>query len=73
VRLGRLPDSVSGWKLAGVAAAAGAPFTVSLFVAGTTFARGSPLLAAAQAGVLLAVVVCGLAGVGLLRVGRAPS
>ena len=73
LRVGRLPEGIAGWKLAGVAAAAGAPFTVSLFVAGTTFPRGSSLLAAAQAGVLLAVAVCGLAALGLLRIGRPTS
>ena len=69
-RIGRLPEGLAGWKLAGIAAAAGAPFTVSLFVAGAVFAEGSPLLAAARAGVLVAVVVCGLAAIGLLLVGR---
>ncbi len=70
LRIGRLPEGLAGWKLAGIAAAAGAPFTVSLFVAGAVFAEGSPLLAAARAGVLVAVVVCGLAAIGLLLVGR---
>jgi Na+/H+ antiporter NhaA len=49
------------------AAAAGAPFTVSLFVAASVFPEGSPLLAAARVGILLSIVVCAAAAFGLAR------
>jgi NhaA family Na+:H+ antiporter len=53
---------------AAAAAAAGAPFTVSLFVAASVFPEGSPLLAAARVGVLASIVVCALAAFGLARI-----
>jgi Na+/H+ antiporter NhaA len=66
-RLGRLP-APGGWGApAAAAAAAGAPFTVSLFVATSVFAEGSPLLAAARVGVLLSIVVCAAAAFALGR------
>jgi NhaA family Na+:H+ antiporter len=53
--------------LAGAALAAGAPFTVSLFVASTTFADDPALLAAARLGVLISVAVCAVGAVVVLR------
>ena len=65
--LGRLPDGVGLRILAGAALAAGAPFTVSLFVASTTFAAETGLLAAADVGVLLSVLACAIAAAIVLR------
>ena len=67
VGLARLPAAFDRRALVGAALAAGAPFTVSLFVASTTFAGQPALLAAARLAVLLAIVVCGVAAVPVLR------
>ena len=53
--------------LVAVGVAAGAPFTVSLFVAEGAYRQGSTLLAAARVGVLLSLAVCGLIAVVLFR------
>ncbi len=66
---GRLPTGVRSRSLLGMAAAAGPPFTVSLFVAEATFADRPHLLAAAEIGVLLSIVICALASLALLRIG----
>jgi Na+:H+ antiporter, NhaA family len=69
------PADAGVGELIGVGAAAGAPFTVSLFVAAIAFPPGSSLRAAAQIGVLASLVVCGGASVIALRWGarRPPS
>jgi NhaA family Na+:H+ antiporter len=68
-RLARLPTGVAARSLTGAAAAAGAPFSVSLFVVAATFPEGSSLRAAAQIGVLASIVVCGVASTAILRLG----
>lgn len=68
VRLGvaRLPAG-TGWRhIVGVAAAAGIPFTVSLFIAELAFGSGGTL-EAAKLGILAAAVLAGVAGFVLLR------
>jgi NhaA family Na+:H+ antiporter len=67
-RLARMPDGIGLGALAGVAVAAGAPFTVSLFVASGTFPEGSTLLAAARIGVLVSLVACGICAAVIFRV-----
>ena len=67
LRLGRIPAG-AGWTPAAAAAAAGAPFTVSLFVASSVFPEGSPLLAAARLGILLSIVVSGMGAFVITRV-----
>jgi len=67
VGLARLPAAFDRRALVGAALAAGAPFTVSLFVASTTFEGEPALLAAARLAVLLAIVVCGVAALPVLR------
>jgi NhaA family Na+:H+ antiporter len=62
-----LPEGMSLVALTGLAVAAGAPFTVSLFVASGSYPSGSTLLAAARVGVLVSVAVCGLVAAILLR------
>jgi NhaA family Na+:H+ antiporter len=66
-RLARLPDGIGLGALAGLAVAAGAPFTVSLFVASGAYPQGSTLLAASRVGVLLSIAVCGLVAALILR------
>lgn len=68
--LGRLPDAV-GWRgIIGAAAVAGIGFTVALFVAELAFS--DPAVAdRARVGILLASVVAGVIGFGLLRRVRA--
>ena len=66
-RLARLPDGMRPGMLVAVGVAAGAPFTVSLFVAEGAYPQGSTLLAAARVGVLLSLAVCGLIAVLLFR------
>jgi NhaA family Na+:H+ antiporter len=61
----RLPDGLGWRRVLGVGAAAGVPFSVSLFVAELSFT--GPLLDAARVGVVLAAVVTGLLGFLLLR------
>jgi Na+:H+ antiporter, NhaA family len=63
----RLPAGVDALAMAGVAAAAGAPFSVSLFVIAAAFPEGSSLRAAAQIGVLASIVVSGAASTAILR------
>ncbi len=67
VRLGaaQLPTSVTWRQVIGVAAAAGVPFSVSLFVAELAFPQ--PLLDAARVGIILAAVLSGIVGFLLLR------
>lgn len=69
-RMGRSLRALSIGELIGVALAAGAPFTVSLFVAGTAFRQGTSLLAASQIGVLLAASICGLSALIVLTLRR---
>lgn len=65
-RAARLPEEV-GWRhVVGVAAAAGVPFTVSLFIAEIALGEGA-LLQAAKLGILAAAVLAGVAGFALLR------
>jgi len=74
VRLGAsgLPAGLTWRRVLGVGAAAGVPFSVSLFVAELSLT--GPLLDAARVGVVLAAVLTGLLGFLLLRTReRAPS
>jgi Na+:H+ antiporter, NhaA family len=71
-RFARLPAGVGSRALTGAAAAAGAPFSVSLFVVAATFPEGSSLRAAAQVGVLASIVVCGAVSTAILRLGARP-
>jgi NhaA family Na+:H+ antiporter len=66
-RLARLPEGMSLGMLVAVGVAAGAPFTVSLFVASGAYPQGSTLLAAARVGVLVSLAVCGLIAAALFR------
>ena len=68
VRLGaaKLPAGASWRHVAGVAMAAGVPFTVSLFIAELAF-TSADLLEAAKVGILAAGVLAGLLGFALLR------
>jgi Na+:H+ antiporter, NhaA family len=66
-RFAQLPADLGLGALAGLAVAAGAPFTVSLFVASGAYPQGSTLLAAARVGVLVSLAVCGLVGAAVLR------
>ena len=61
------PTGMSLGMLVAVGVAAGAPFTVSLFVASGAYPQGSSLLAAARVGVLLSLAVCGVLGAVLFR------
>jgi NhaA family Na+:H+ antiporter len=70
LRLGRIPGRGGLRAPAAAAAAAGAPFTVSLFVASSVFLEGSPLLAAARLGILLSIIVSGVEAFVITRVGR---
>jgi NhaA family Na+:H+ antiporter len=74
-RLGvvRAEERVGRSTMIGAGLAAGAPFTVSLFVASSTFADDPELLAAARLGVLLALVLCAVAAVLVLRRAEASS
>jgi NhaA family Na+:H+ antiporter len=69
----RFPTGVPGRALVGVAVAAGAPFTVSLFVASAAFADAPDLLAAARVGVLTSAVVCAGVAAVVLRRDRSPA
>jgi Na+:H+ antiporter, NhaA family len=71
--LGRVPGTGGLRAPAAAAAAAGAPFTVSLFVASAVFPEGSPLLAAARLGILLSIVVCSMGAFVLAREGGAAA
>lgn len=62
-----LPRSVRQVHLAGMAAAAGTGFTVSLFVAEVAFGRESPLLAHVKISLLAASVVSAIVALVLLR------
>lgn len=64
--VGTLPDGVGWGSLAGLAFTAGLGFTVSLFVADLAF-PGSPLLAQAKVGILVASILAGGIGYGLFR------
>jgi NhaA family Na+:H+ antiporter len=70
LRLGRIPGTGGLGAPAAAATAAGAPFTVSLFVASSVFPEGSPLLAAARLGILLSIVVSGVGAFMITRAGR---
>ncbi len=73
VRIGvaRLPAGV-GWRhVVGIAAAAGVPFTVSIFVAELALPSGA-LLDVAKVGIVAAAVVAGATGFALLRRAGAP-
>jgi Na+:H+ antiporter, NhaA family len=65
-RAGRLPRDVGWAHIVGVAAAAGVPFTVSLFIAEIALGEGA-LLPAAKLGILTAAALAGIAGFVLLR------
>ena len=72
LRLGRLPAGVRPRQIVGAGAVAGIGFTVSLFIADLSFG-GTPLLADAKVGILLASLTSGVLGVLLLlRPARAP-
>lgn len=62
--LGRLPNSVKGHHILGVGALAGIGFTVALFIADVSY-RGSRL-AAAQLGILAALLVAAACGATIL-------
>ena len=62
-RFAQLPADLGLGALAGLAVAAGAPFTVSLFVASGAYPQGSTVLV----GVLLSLAVCGVVGAAILR------
>jgi NhaA family Na+:H+ antiporter len=64
-----LPDGVRPAQMAGMAAAAGTGFTVSLFVAEVAFGAGSPLLAHVKIALLTASVLSASLGLLLLRRG----
>jgi NhaA family Na+:H+ antiporter len=68
-RLGKLPGPGGLRAPAAAAAAAGAPFTVSLFVASSVFPQGSALLAAARVGILASIAVCAVAAFAIARLG----
>ena len=65
--LADLPPGVGSMHLAGMAAAGGTGFTVSLFVAEVAFGRGSPLLAPVKISLLAASLVSATVGFLLLR------
>ena len=65
-RAARLPAGVGWPHIVGVAAAAGVPFTVSLFIAEIAL-DGGVLLQAAKLGILAAAALAGVAGFVLLR------
>jgi Na+:H+ antiporter, NhaA family len=62
-----VPAGVRPAHLAGMAAAAGAGFTVSLFVAEVAFGSDSPLLAHVKIALLAASIVSAIIGYGVLR------
>ncbi len=66
IGLARLPRGVSWRHVIGVAAAAGIPFTVSLFVAELSIRPGT-VLDSAKLGILATALIAGLAGFLLLR------
>jgi NhaA family Na+:H+ antiporter len=66
IGLARLPRGVSWRHVVGVAAAAGIPFTVSLFVAELSIRPGT-VLDSAKLGILAAALIAGLVGFLLLR------
>lgn len=65
-----LPAGVGSTHLAGMAAAAGTGFTVSLFVAEVAFGLDSPLLAHVKIALLLASILSAALGLVLLRATR---
>ena len=65
-RAARLPTDVGWAHVVGVAAAAGVPFTVSLFIGEIALGEGA-LLQAAKLGIFAAAVLAGVAGFVLLR------
>jgi Na+:H+ antiporter, NhaA family len=65
--LADLPPGVGSMHLAGMAAAGGTGFTVSLFVAEVAFGPDSPLLAHVKISLLAASVVAGVLGWTILR------
>jgi Na+/H+ antiporter NhaA len=67
-----LPDGAGPAHLAGMAAAAGTGFTVSLFIAEVAFGAGSPLLAHVKIALLVASVLSASVGLLLLRGSGAP-
>jgi NhaA family Na+:H+ antiporter len=66
LRAGRLPGGTWWAHIVGMAAAAGVPFTVSLFIAEIALGEGA-LLPAAKLGILTAGGLAALAGFVLLR------
>ena len=71
--VGRLPARMGPRPLLGAALAAGAPFTVSLFVADAAFPEGSALGDAARLAIVVAALVCGTVALVLLRSASARS
>jgi Na+:H+ antiporter, NhaA family len=67
IRLVELPTGVGSAHLAGMAAAAGTGFTVSLFVAEVAFGPNSPLLSHVKISLLAASAVSAIVGLLLLR------
>jgi len=67
LRLVDLPIGVRSTHLLGMAAAAGAGFTVSLFIAQVAFGPESPLLAHVKISLLVASVIAGALGWTILR------
>jgi NhaA family Na+:H+ antiporter len=72
-RLVDLPTGVRSTHLLGMAAAAGAGFTVSLFVAQVVFGPDSPLLPHVKISLLAASVVAGVLGWTILRLPSAST
>jgi Na+/H+ antiporter NhaA len=64
--IGSVPSELTGRQLLGAAAAAGAPFSVSLFVGELAF-RGDVMLDAVRVGVIGATVLAGFASLLILR------
>jgi NhaA family Na+:H+ antiporter len=67
VRLGLavLPSEVTWRQISGVSWLAGIGFTTSLFIAGLAFGEGA-LLAQAKVGILVAAIIAGVGGWGVL-------
>lgn len=68
-----LPGGIRSVHLAGMAAAAGTGFTVSLFVAEVVFGRDGPLLAHVKISLLAASIVSAVVAVSVLRRASGPA
>jgi NhaA family Na+:H+ antiporter len=69
--LGRLPESVTWKHIYGVGWLGGIGFTMSIFITNLAFQDGE-LIAAAKAGILLASVIAGVVGWGILKTAKRP-